>query len=84
MLTLPQCPQDMPLWWRPHPRCTLTPPYDSSRSCHALQTCLQRGPHTGLILNTSYHPYAPAFPSRYASNTAITPPYASAPHSLTR
>ncbi|MBW0464903.1 hypothetical protein O181_004618 [Austropuccinia psidii MF-1] len=56
--------------------CTLTPPYDSSHlpnplrrlpylcSLHALPTCLQRLPHTGLILKTTYHPYAPSVPSR--------------------
>ncbi|MBW0522137.1 hypothetical protein O181_061852 [Austropuccinia psidii MF-1] len=30
----------------------------------ALPTCLRRPPHTGLILNPAYDPYAPAAPSR--------------------
>ncbi|MBW0496006.1 hypothetical protein O181_035721 [Austropuccinia psidii MF-1] len=58
----------------------------------ALLTCLQHPPHTGLILNpaydpyapaapyfrtpAAYHPYAPPVPSRYASNTTLNPPYA--------
>ncbi|MBW0579382.1 hypothetical protein O181_119097 [Austropuccinia psidii MF-1] len=30
----------------------------------ALPTCLRRPPHTGLILNPAYDPYAPVAPSR--------------------
>ncbi|MBW0471635.1 hypothetical protein O181_011350 [Austropuccinia psidii MF-1] len=49
----------------------------------ALPTCLQRHPHTGLILNTTYDPYAPAAPSRGDYDAAppistLTTPYASA------
>ncbi|MBW0485216.1 hypothetical protein O181_024931 [Austropuccinia psidii MF-1] len=32
--------------------------------CSALPTCLQHPPHTGLILNSTYDPYASAAPSR--------------------
>ncbi|MBW0509067.1 hypothetical protein O181_048782 [Austropuccinia psidii MF-1] len=92
MPMLPHCPQDMPLWLRPH--IPLTPPYNSShlsnplrrlpssRSFCALPTCLQHHPHTGLILKMAYHPYAHALPSRYAFETTLTPPYASTPPRL--
>ncbi|MBW0484595.1 hypothetical protein O181_024310 [Austropuccinia psidii MF-1] len=41
----------------------------------ALRTCLRRHPHTGLILNAVYHPYALAAPSRWDYNaTHPSPP----------
>ncbi|MBW0464305.1 hypothetical protein O181_004020 [Austropuccinia psidii MF-1] len=40
------------------------PPLPSLHLCSALPTGLQRCPHTGLILNNAYHPYAPEAPSR--------------------
>ncbi|MBW0542044.1 hypothetical protein O181_081759 [Austropuccinia psidii MF-1] len=36
-------------------------------------------PPTGLILNSAYHPYTTAAPSRFDSNAALTPPYTSTP-----
>ncbi|MBW0592129.1 hypothetical protein O181_131844 [Austropuccinia psidii MF-1] len=36
--------------------------------CSALLTCLLCFPHTGLILNAAYRPYAPAAPSTCDSN----------------
>ncbi|MBW0553293.1 hypothetical protein O181_093008 [Austropuccinia psidii MF-1] len=50
-------------------------------SLHALLTCPQFHPHTSLIVNTAYHPYAPAAPSRCDSDAALTTPYAPAPPS---
>ncbi|MBW0547159.1 hypothetical protein O181_086874 [Austropuccinia psidii MF-1] len=62
-------------------------PYASS----ALLTCLPRPPHTlppsppspplmlphpQLIFSAASHPYAPAEPSRYASDATLNPPYA--------
>ncbi|MBW0464526.1 hypothetical protein O181_004241 [Austropuccinia psidii MF-1] len=74
---------------------TLTPPYafchpldplrhlPSFRLHSALPTFLQHCPHTGLILNTAYHPYAPPFPQVETKMSppisALTTPYASTP-----
>ncbi|MBW0556958.1 hypothetical protein O181_096673 [Austropuccinia psidii MF-1] len=63
ILMLLQLPQYMPLTLPsplPNPFCCLP----SLRSCCALQKCLQRHPHTGVILNAAYHPYTPAAPSQ--------------------
>ncbi|MBW0551605.1 hypothetical protein O181_091320 [Austropuccinia psidii MF-1] len=72
------------------PSPLLMPPLCSSPSLcshRALPTCLRCCPHTGLILNTAYHPYAPAAPSGCDSNvtpiSALTTTYASAPLPLT-
>ncbi|MBW0500136.1 hypothetical protein O181_039851 [Austropuccinia psidii MF-1] len=42
--------------------------------CSSLPTCLRHHPHTGVILNAAYDPYAPAAPSRYALDAALNPP----------
>ncbi|MBW0546016.1 hypothetical protein O181_085731 [Austropuccinia psidii MF-1] len=34
-------------------------------------------PNPCLIFSSAYNPYAPAGPSSYASNAALTPPYTS-------
>ncbi|MBW0551024.1 hypothetical protein O181_090739 [Austropuccinia psidii MF-1] len=48
-----------------------------------LTSFLQCRPHTGLILNSAYHPYTPAAPSQCDSNVALTTHYASTPPPLT-
>ncbi|MBW0470862.1 hypothetical protein O181_010577 [Austropuccinia psidii MF-1] len=72
----------------------LNPPYTSSHPpnplhpflslhlCSALPTCLQFRPHTGLILNSAYHPYAPEVPSRWNYNASSPSPPSPLPHLL--
>ncbi|MBW0474487.1 hypothetical protein O181_014202 [Austropuccinia psidii MF-1] len=71
---------------RPHPLNPLHCLSYLGSHC-ALLICLRFRPHTGLILNSAYHPYVPAVPSRCDSDatpiSALTTPYASTPLPLT-
>ncbi|MBW0521661.1 hypothetical protein O181_061376 [Austropuccinia psidii MF-1] len=53
---------------RPHPPPDETP---------TLPSPLLTLPHPLLIFSWAYNPYDAAGPSRYASDAALTPPYAS-------
>ncbi|MBW0471099.1 hypothetical protein O181_010814 [Austropuccinia psidii MF-1] len=68
ILTLTTCPPDMPPM--PLAQC---PPDMPPMALTILM--LTKFPHTGLILNTTYDPYAPTVPSRLDSNAALTLPY---------
>ncbi|MBW0553168.1 hypothetical protein O181_092883 [Austropuccinia psidii MF-1] len=65
----PECPPNMPLTLLTILTLAVPSRHDSDAAyhpyaCSALLTCLQRPPHTGLILKAAYDPYTTAAPSR--------------------
>ncbi|MBW0580482.1 hypothetical protein O181_120197 [Austropuccinia psidii MF-1] len=78
MLTLLHRPQDMLLWMPPI--SALTHPYSSAYLLRPQDippmspSPLLRLPPTCLMLSPTYHPYAPAVPSRCDSNSATPSP----------
>ncbi|MBW0528893.1 hypothetical protein O181_068608 [Austropuccinia psidii MF-1] len=70
------CPPDKPLTLLPH-QPNPQPHLPSLCSSKAPKIRLQCCPHHSLRSHTpaAYNPYATAAPSRYASETALNPPY---------
>ncbi|MBW0521175.1 hypothetical protein O181_060890 [Austropuccinia psidii MF-1] len=74
VLMLLQHPQDMcPM--PPSPNCLILSAADHPYTLHP-QDETTMPPPMSAFTPTTYNPYAPTAPSRYASNTTLDPPYA--------